>query len=63
MADNIDEKMAQGVDKTEGVIVFITQKFHKKVNNKNARDSYQKEFMYALRKKTRSKIVPVVMEK
>ena len=39
-------KWLKGIYKTEGVIVFITRKDHKKVNNKNAGDSCQKEFMY-----------------
>ena len=63
MADNNDKKMALWVDKTEGIIVFNMQKYHKKVHNKNAGDSCQKEVMYALKKKTKSKIVPVVLEK
>ena len=36
MGDNNDKKMALWVDKTEGIIVFNTQKYHKKVHNKNA---------------------------
>ena len=41
MAGNNDKKMALWVDKTEGIIVFNTQKYHKKVHNKNAGDSCQ----------------------
>ena len=62
MTGNIDQKMAQGIAQTKGVIVFITQKYHEKVNDKNAGDNCQKEFMYASRKKTRLNVVAVVME-
>ena len=60
---NIDEKMAQGIEQTEGVIVFLTRKYHEKVNSNNARDNCKKEFLYASEKKTRLKMVPVIMEK
>ena len=62
IAGNIDKKMAQGIAQTEGVIVFLTKKYQKKVNDNNAGDNCQKEYMYASRKKTKSKIVAVVME-
>ena len=63
MTGNIDEKMAKGIKQTEGVIVFLTRKYHDKVNSNNARDNCKKEFLYASEKKTRLKMVPVVMEK
>ena len=59
----IDEKMAQGIESAEGVIVFLTRPYHEKVNGKNAGDNCKKEFLYASEKKTRAKMVPVVMEK
>ena len=63
MTGNIDEKMAKGIEQTEGVIVFLTRKYHDKVNSNNARDNCKKAFLYASEKKTRLKMVPVVMEK
>ena len=45
------------------MIVFLTRKYHDKVNSNNARDNCKKEFLYASEKKTRLKMVPVVMEK
>ena len=63
MTGNIDEKMARGIERTEGVIVFITRKYYEKVNGNNARDNCQKEFQHASNIKTREKMVPVVMEK
>ena len=58
----IDEKMAQGIEHTEAVIVFLTREYHEKANGKNARDNCKKEFIYASKKQTRSKMIPVVME-
>ena len=55
-------EMAKGIEKTKGVIVFITRKYIDKVEGNNARDNCQLEFNYASRIKTRLKMVPVVME-
>ena len=62
MSGSIDKEMAEGIAQTEGVIIFLTQKYDTKVKDKNAGDNCQKEYMYALRKKTREKVVPVVMD-
>ena len=63
LVGNIDEKIAQGIDQTEGVIVFITRKYLEKVNGTNDKDNCRKEFMYASITKARSKMIAVVMEK
>ena len=63
LTGNIDEKMAQGIEQTKGVIVFITRRYYEKVNGENAGDNCQKEFQHASKIKTRAKMVPVVMEK
>ena len=63
MAGNIDEKMAQGIDQTKGVIIFITRRYYEKVNGENAGDNCKKEFQYASKVKTPARMVPVVMEK
>ena len=55
--------MSQGIKQAKGVIVFITRRYHDKVNSMNASDNCQLEFNYASRKKTRLKMVVVVMEK
>ena len=62
MAGNIDEQIAQGIEQTEGVIVFITRNYHKKVNGTEDKDNCKKEFMYASRTKSKSKMIPIVME-
>ena len=62
MRGGIVAKMAQGIEQTKGVIAFITRRYHDKVNGMNAGDNCQLEFNYASRKKTRLKMVAVVME-
>ena len=63
ISGNIDMKMAQGIAQAKGVIVFLTRKYLNKVNGNDARDNCQKEFMYATRTQTRTRIVAVVMKK
>ena len=51
IAGNIAEKMSLGIEQTKGVIVFITWKYHEKVNGKNAADNcMQKRIYVCLRK-------------
>ena len=63
MVGNIVKQMCQGIDKTKGIIVFITQRYLEKVNSEDASDNCKLEFNYASRRKTSSKMVAVVMEK
>ena len=58
----IADDMSQGIEQTKGVIVFVTQRYNEKVTGKDTGDNCQLEFNYASRRKTRSKIVAVVME-
>ena len=62
MRGSLVEKMSQGIEQSKGVIVFITRRYHEKVNGINASDNCQLEFNYASRKKTRLKMVAVVMD-
>ena len=62
MKGEIDNQMADGIEKTQGVIVFITKKYYDKVTGEKASDSCRLEFNYAVRTKTSSKMIVVVME-
>ena len=62
MRGGIVEKMSRGIEQTTGVIVFITKRYHDKVNGMDGRDNCQLEFNYASRNKTRFKMVAIVME-
>ena len=59
MRGDIFEKMAEGIELTKSVIVFITQKYLDKVNGENASDNCKREFNYAVIKKTSSKEIYV----
>ena len=63
VSGGITQKMSQGIEQSKSVIVFITRKYHEKVNGEDAGDNCQLEFNYASRKKTRTKMVAVVMDK
>ena len=57
------EKMIEGIEQADGVIAFITRRYYEKVKGRNARDNCYIEFEYASRKKTKLKMVAVIMEK
>ena len=59
----IAKKISEGIEQAKCVIVFITCRYHEKVNSLNARDYCHLEFEYASRKQTKLRMVAVVMEK
>ena len=63
MSGSIVQQMSHGIEQAKGFIVFLTKRYHDKVTGTNFSDNCQLEFNYACRKKTRSKMIPVVMEK
>ena len=56
------DQMAQGIDQSVCVIVFVTQRYIEKVGGSNANDNCKIEFGYATRKKSASKMLPVPIE-
>ena len=62
MAGNIAERMSEGIEQAQAVIIFLTRKYYEKVNGKNALDNCKREFNYAVQKKTPEKMLVVVME-
>ena len=63
MTGSIVPTMSQGIDESNGVIIFITKRYLEKVNGSKRDDNCKLEFDYASRRKTSSKMVPVLMEK
>ena len=55
MAGNIAERMSEGTEQAEAVIVFLTRKYYEKVNGKNPLDNCKREFNYAVQKKNTGK--------
>lgn len=62
MSGNITRKMAEGIDNSDSVIVFITNDYINKVNGDRADDNCQLEFNYAAQSKTKKKMVAVVLD-
>lgn len=62
MEGNVKKQMAMGIDNAQCIIAFITKRYIDKVGGLNAEDNCQLEFNYAARRKTASKMIPVVME-
>lgn len=63
MRGDIVNQMADGIEGTQGVIVFVTKKYLDKVTGQRANDNCRLEFDYAARTKTSEKMIAVVMEK
>ena len=59
---DIDDRMAEGIEQTKCVIVFMTQKYYKKVSGKTANDNCELQFRHAKRMKTSDKMIVVIME-
>ena len=62
MEGDIRVAMANGIDRSECVIVFITRRYVDKVAGDDANDSCKVEFNYASTRKS-GKLIPVVMER
>ena len=55
------EQIAQGIQNTQSVIVFMTQKYIEKVKGENVGDDWKREFSYAAARKTSSNMALVLM--
>lgn len=60
---NIRFKMAEGIDNTKCVVVFITREYRDKVNGIDMKDNCKYEFTYAMNQMGSQNMIPVVMEK
>ena len=59
---NIRYKMAEGIDNTKCVVVFITKEYRDKVNNMDMKDNCKYEFTYAMNQLGSQNMVSVIME-
>lgn len=59
---NIRYKMAEGIDNTKCVVVFITKEYREKVNSLDMKENCKYEFTYAMNQLGSQNMVPVVME-
>ena len=59
---NIRFKMAEGIDNTKCMVVFITREYRDKVNGMDMKDNCKYEFTYAMNQFGSQNMIPVVME-
>jgi hypothetical protein len=60
---NIRFKMAEGIDNTKCIVVFITREYRDKVNGIDMKDNCKYEFTYAMNQLGSQNMIPVIMEK
>jgi len=57
------ERMVEGIDNTQVVLVFVTRRYMEKVGlGAGVQDHCKKEFKYAVRQHSDAKMIPVIME-
>lgn len=59
---NIRFKMAEGIDNTKCIVVFITREYRDKVNGIDMKDNCKYEFTYAMNQFGSQNMIPVIME-
>ena len=62
MTGEVPNAMADGIDNTKCFVAFITKRYHDKVTGEKAGDNCKLEFEYAASKKTKERMVAVVLE-
>ena len=59
---NIRFKMAEGIDNTKCILVFITREYREKVNGMDMKDNCKYEFTYAVNQLGAQNMIPIIME-
>jgi len=59
---DVQEKMQEGIDQSACVVVFITNRYIKKVASSNLSDNCKLEFTYAARNKHKRPLISVVLD-
>jgi hypothetical protein len=59
---NIVEQMCNGIENSNAIVVFVTERYVSKVGGSNDKDNCKLEFNYAARMAGPNAIIPVVME-
>ncbi|OQR95751.1 hypothetical protein THRCLA_07605 [Thraustotheca clavata] len=57
-----DDERMEGNENARCIVVFVTQRYIDKVGGSNAEDNCQLEFNYAARRKTATKMIPVLTD-
>ena len=62
MSGDTRQKMVDGIENSDTIVVFITEAYRDKVNQGDGRDNCLFEFKYAFEQKGPKVMIPVVME-
>jgi surface protein len=62
LTGDIQDEMAEGIENTLCMVVFITRRYHDKVNGKDAGDNCRFEFKHAVNHLKPYKMIPVVVD-
>eukprot|EP01042_Synura_sphagnicola_P027411 gene27411-35397_t len=62
LVNEIDEKIIDGIDHTECMLVFVTENYVRKVNGGNDKDYCKREFEYGFEVFGRKKMIVVVLD-
>ena len=62
MSGSTRQKMVEGIENSDIIVVFITEAYRDKVNQIDGRDNCRFEFKYAFERKGPEVMIPVVME-
>ena len=62
MIGNTRQKMVEGIENSDVIVVFVTETYRDKVNDGGGRDNCRFEFQHAFEQKGPEVMIPVVME-
>ena len=62
LTGNITEQMCGGIDNSDLVVVFVTERYENKIIGANDADNCKLEFQYSALKKTSKRMLAVIME-
>ena len=62
MSGETRQKMVDGIESSDVIVVFVTEAYRDKVNIDNGRDNCRFEFKHAFEQKGPELMIPVVME-
>ncbi len=58
----VDERIVDGMDHTEVLLLFLTENYQRKVNGQNSQDYCQREFLYGMCKLRKERTIVVVLD-
>ena len=62
MSGETRQKMVEGIENSDVIVVFVTEAYRDKINSSNSRDNCLFEFKHAFEQKGPAVMIPVVME-